>query len=359
MLTAEAIINLSALQYNYRHLKSLCRNKPLVAVVKGDAYGHSAKHVALTLSDVDMLAVARIEEAIELRNLGVKSQILLLEGCFNCEDLLDASRYQFQTVIHHQQQLEHFQSLELSQPIKVWLKLDTGMHRVGVTPEQLPHFIQSLQTSNNLEGELNFISHFSCADDLDSSSTPTQISAFSSLLTGYKGLKSIANSAGILFWPHAHFDVVRAGIALYGISPVDNKTGKELDLQPVMTLKSKLISVREHKANQPVGYGENWFSKHDTNIGVVALGYGDGYPRLAPEGTPVWINGRIVPIVGRVSMDMITVDLGANSEDIVGDEVEFWGNQLPIELVANAVGTIPYELTIKLTKRVAKRYIEI
>lgn len=359
MVTAEAIIHLPSLQHNYRYLKSLCGDNPLIAVIKGDAYGHSARDVALALPDADMFAVARIEEAIELRESGVDTEILLLEGCFCLEDLQLASRYQFQLVIHHLSQLEQFENTALDKPISVWLKLDTGMHRVGIQSDEVEYFAKRIARSTNIEGELNFLSHFSCADDLLSQKTQQQISNFSNLTDAYKGKKSIANSAGLLFWPNSHYDVARSGIALYGISPVEDQTGAELNLKPVMTLKTRLISVREHQKSQPVGYGEMWHSTQDTSIGVIAMGYGDGYPRLAPEGTPVWINGRQVPIVGRVSMDMITVDLGSESQDKIGDDVELWGSQLPIEKVAQAIGTIPYELTIKLTQRVVKTFVAL
>lgn len=359
MVTAEAIIHLSSLKHNYCYLKSLTGDRPLIAVIKGDAYGHSAKDVALALPDADMFAVARIEEAVELRQLGVDTEILLLEGCFCIEDLQIASSYQFHVVIHHQSQLEQFVLSHLENPLRVWLKLDTGMHRVGVQTEEVKYFVQQLKNSTNLAGELNFLSHFSSADDLTSFKTEQQLATFSEMTCLYSGKKSIANSAGLLFWPNSHCDVTRSGIALFGISPIESKTGAELNLQPVMTLKTRLISVRKHQKNQPVGYGETWHSKQDTYIGVIAMGYGDGYPRLAPEGTPVWINGRKVPIVGRVSMDMITVDLGLDSQDKIGDEVELWGSALPIETVAQAIGTIPYELTIKLTQRVVKTFVGI
>ncbi len=363
MVTAQAIINLPALVANYQYLKKCCDNKPLIAVVKGDAYGHGVVEVATALSAsttlpvADMLAVARIEEAVEIREAGVTTPVLLLEGCYCAEDLYIAAKYDFQVVIHHRVQAAQFASVNLPQVIKVWLKLDTGMHRIGVQPNEVESIIQTIEKSSNLAGTLNYLSHFSCADELDSPATLNQIQTFNKVTRRRCGLKSIANSAGILFWPDSHFDMVRSGIALYGISPKEGKTGKELGLSTVMTLKSRLIAVRQHEAGEPVGYGQTWHSREATKIGVIALGYGDGYPRSAPEGTPIWLNGRLVPIVGRVSMDMITVDLGKRSDDQVGDEVELWGSRLPIETVAEAIGTIPYELTIKLTRRVVRQYI--
>ncbi|MDG3085753.1 alanine racemase [Vibrio hannami] len=356
MITAEAVIDLNALRHNYARLKEISRCNRVIAVIKGDAYGHCAVEVAKALDIADTFAVSRIEEAMELRTAGIQQPILLLEGCFCREDLAVASELNFQTVIHDKTQLEDLVAIRLSQPIITWLKVDTGMHRLGVQPGDVSEYVERLSNSSNIKGEINFVSHFSCADDKESSVTQHQIDVFESVIADFPGAKSIANSAGILFWDLAHFDQVRAGIALYGISPDENSIGSEYGLKPVMTLQSKLISVREHGAGKPVGYGEIWKSSTPTKIGVVAMGYGDGYPRLAPSGTPIWVNGREVPIVGRVSMDMITVDLGLDSQDRVGDSVEFWGENLPIEKVANEVGTIPYELTIKLTKRVVKTY---
>ncbi len=354
MLTAEAVIDLSAIQHNYQALKQHCPKQRLVAVIKGDAYGHGAVSVAKALPSADMFAVARIEEALELRAAGIVQPILLLEGCFCKEDLVLAAAHQFHTVIHSEFQLQQFTETRFLRPLHVWLKLDTGMHRVGIERPQFGHFVEQLLASSNLAGELGFISHLSCADDLASTTTQAQIALFEDLTKNYSGPKSLANSAGALFWPDAQYDYVRAGISLYGISPSEQYIGQQHQLKPVMSLNSKLISVRHHRKGEPIGYGEIWRASEDTLIGVVAMGYGDGYPRSAPAGTPVYINGRVVPIVGRVSMDMLTVDLGADANDQVGDSVELWGSQLPIEAVAKAVDTIPYELCIKLTKRVVK-----
>lgn len=365
MITAEALIDCNALGHNRRVLQSYCPKSELVAVIKGDAYGHGAVKIAQTLRDISLFAVSRIEEAIELREAGVSQPILLLEGCFCLEDLRIASVQNFQTVVHHPEQLSQFEAGALSKPIKTWLKLDTGMHRLGITADQVAGYVSRLEATGNVAGDVGFVSHFSCADTLPSANavdisgevTTKQRARFEAATQGYLGVRSIANSAGILYWPESHLDYVRAGIALYGIAPNSEQVGKQYGLKPVMTLRSKLIAIRDHQAGQPVGYGETWFADQATKIGVVALGYGDGYPRLAPTGTPVWLNGRLVPIVGRVSMDMITVDLSSQSEDRVGDTVEFWGDKLPIEQVANHIGTIPYELTIKLTKRVVKTFI--
>ncbi|MDX1301391.1 alanine racemase [Photobacterium sp.] len=357
MVTAEAVINLQALHHNYQRLKRYCPNSKLIAVLKGDGYGHGASQIAKALPAADMFAVSRLEEALSLRADGIQQPILLLEGCFCSEDLIIAAEQNLQTVVHHPEQLAALESMQLTRPIKTWLKVDTGMHRLGVHPDELSGYVARLQACDNLDGEPGFITHFSCADEPDSTTTLDQLHRFEKLTRAFPGEKTLANSAGVLFWPNSHFDQVRSGIALYGISPKRNGSGAKQGLRPVMTLRSRLIAVRSHQLGEPVGYGEIWTSPRNTKIGVVAMGYGDGYPGSAPEGTPVWVNGRIVPIVGRVSMDMLTVDLGPNADDKAGDSVIFWGtSELPIEKVATHIGTIAYELVIKLTGRVFKHY---
>ncbi|SJN54340.1 Alanine racemase, biosynthetic [Vibrio ruber DSM 16370] len=358
MITAEAVIDLNALRNNFALLKSHCdSDTKVIAVLKGDAYGHNAIQVARALPNADMFAVSRIEEAIELRSADILQPILLLEGCFCPEDLQLAAQLSLHTTIHCIEQLQDFEQTPLTQHTSVWLKLDTGMHRLGVQADEINTYVTRLEKSGKIAGNIGFISHFSCADIPSSHTTPAQLERFKTQTQAYQGMKTLANSAGILYWPESHFDAVRAGIALYGIAPNVDEIGQHHHLTPVMTLQSRLIAVRRHQANQPVGYGENWTSDRETYIGVIAMGYGDGYPRSAPNGTPVYINGRIVPISGRISMDMITVDLGPDATDQVGDCVELWGQHVPIEQVAKLVGTIPYELVIQLTRRVARTFI--
>lgn len=357
MLTARAEIDLNALQHNFVKMKQCCPKSKIIAVVKGNAYGHDAILVAKTLSGADAFAVARIEEAVALRQAGITRPIVLLEGCFCAEDLVIAAQYQFQPVIHHAGQLADILAATLPQPVRVWLKVDTGMHRLGVFPEQVAHYVAQLSHSANVSGDVGFVSHFYRADELSAPTTHEQLACFIQATAPHPGEKSLSNSAGVLYWSDAHFDWVRPGIALYGISPRGDSSGIAEGLQPVMTLKSTLISVREHKAGESIGYGGNWIADRDTRIGVIAMGYGDGYPRTAPNGTPVLVNGRKVALAGRVSMDMMTVDLGPESQDQAGDEVILWGKGLPAEEVARHIGTIAYELVIKITNRVHRQII--
>lgn len=355
-MTVQAHINLKALQHNYQHLKQRGGKQQLIAVIKGDAYGHGAVQVARALPNADYFAVARIEEAVELRESGITQPILLLEGCFNRQQLQLAAKLNLATTIHSMYQVEDLERAQLTAPLSVWLKIDTGMHRLGITPNDVATYVSRIENTRKINTPVHFISHFSSADELNSTKTAQQLALFSQATQGFDGLKSIANSAGILLWSAAQYDVARTGISLFGVSPNPEHSYQAHGLERVMSLHTQLIAVRPHQAQHPVGYGETWFAPQVTHIGVVALGYGDGFPRNAPEGTPIVINGRKVPLVGRVSMDMLTVDLGQNCQDKAGDTVEIWGDHNAIEPLAQVLETIPYELMIKLTTRVRRCY---
>lgn len=359
MKAATASINRRALRHNLQRIKELAPHSRLIAIVKANAYGHGLTEVSSAIDDlVDGFGVARLKEALTLREQGMTSPVVLLEGFFERSDLPFLVEQQIDTVIHCVEQLEILETTKLASPIKVWMKLDTGMHRLGVLPKDAEVFYQRLLACENVKSPINIISHFCQADEPELPTTPNQINCFKQFIYDKAGEKSIAASAGILLWPEAHFDWVRPGIIMYGASPQEGKSAEDFGLQSVMTLKSTLIAVREHSAGQCVGYGGTWCSERDTQLGVVAIGYGDGYPRSAPLGTPVLINGRKVPIVGRVSMDMITVDLGPNANDKVGDEVILWGKTLPVEEIAAQTKIINYELLTKLTSRVVMEYVD-
>ena len=326
MQAATVVINRRALRHNLQRLRELAPASKMVAVVKANAYGHGLLETARTLPDADAFGVARLEEALRLRAGGITKPVLLLEGFFDARDLPTISAQHFHTAVHNEEQLAALEEASLDEPVTVWMKLDTGMHRLGVRPEQAEAFYHRL-------------THTFCE--------------------GKPGQRSIAASGGILLWPQSHFDWVRPGIILYGVSPLeDRSTGADFGCQPVMSLTSSLIAVREHKAGEPVGYGGTWVSERDTRLGVVAMGYGDGYPRAAPSGTPVLVNGREVPIVGRVAMDMICVDLGPQAQDKAGDPVILWGEGLPVERIAEMTKVSAYELITRLTSRVAMKYVD-
>ncbi|CAI1018274.1 Alanine racemase, biosynthetic [Serratia liquefaciens] len=357
MKAATAVIDRRALRHNLQQVRRQAPQSRLIAVVKANAYGHGLLETAHTLQDADCYGVARIGEALKLRSGGIVKPILMLEGFFSAEDLPVLVANNIETAVHSIEQLEALEQATLARPVPVWMKLDTGMHRLGVRPEHAEAFYQRLSACRNVVQPVNIMSHFSRADEPSSDATLKQMQCFEQFARGKPGQRSIAASGGTLLWPDAHNDWVRPGIILYGVSPMEDANGSQFDLQPVMTLKSNLIAVREHKAGESVGYGGTWVSEGDTRLGVVAMGYGDGYPRSAPSGTPVWLNGREVPIVGRVSMDMMSVDLGPNATDKVGDEVVLWGRELPVERIAECTGISAYELITKLTQRVAMEYI--
>lgn len=359
MQAATVVVNRRALRHNLQRLRELAPASRLVAVVKANAYGHGLLETARTLPDADAFGVSRLEEALQLRAGGITQPILLLEGFFAASDLPLVAENQLHTVIHSVEQLEALETATLKEPVTVWMKLDTGMHRLGVHPHDAEAFYARLSQCANVRQPVNIASHFARADEPQCGATERQLDIFTTFTEGKPGLRSIAASGGTLLWPQSHFDWVRPGIILYGVSPLDTKPwGADFGFQPVMTLKSQLIAVREHQTGDPVGYGGTWESTRDTRLGVVAMGYGDGYPRAAPSGTPVLVNGREVPIVGRVAMDMICVDLGPDAQEKAGDEVVLWGDGLPVERIAEVTKVSAYELITRLTSRVTLVYID-
>ncbi len=363
MKLATALIDTAALTHNVNVIRQYAAHQDIWIMVKANAYGHGMLAVARALAPlVTGFGVARIDEALLLCQQKIVKPILLLEGYFSLAELEQIAKLQLHTVVHSIAQLELIeqynakQHKDLSAPISVWLKIDTGMHRLGFLPEQVSEVIERLTLCESVAKPLNFMSHFSSADEKDSDFTKAQISLFEKMTKGLAGKKSIAASSGCFNWPTSLYDAVRPGISVYGISPMEALNGQDLGLKPVMSMTSSLIAVRDVAKGGKVGYGASWQAKSDTRLGVVAMGYGDGYPRLAPTGTPMLVNGRKVPIVGRVSMDMITVDLGANATDKVGDEVILWGEGLPVEEVARHIGTLGYELVTQIMPRVKYIY---
>lgn len=357
MKAAIAEINVDALEHNLVQIKKVAPESKVLAVVKANGYGHGLLEVAKHAKHADSFGVARIEEALQLRAGGIVKPILLLEGFYSATDLPILVTNNIQTVVHCEEQMLALEHSQLDVPVIVWLKVDTGMHRLGVSESQFDDFVERLHQCPNVAKPLRYMSHFGCADELDNPVTELQISRFNALTNTAHGERSLAASAGLLKWPTSRYDWVRAGIIMYGISPFADEYAAQLGFRPVMTLKSHLIAVRDVKAGESVGYGGIWTSQRDTKVGVIAIGYGDGYPRTAPNGTPVMVNGRKVPLAGRVSMDMLTVDLGPDSTDKVGDQAILWGDSLPAEEVASHIGTIAYELVTKLTSRVDMEYV--
>jgi alanine racemase len=348
---ASAVINLAALKHNLARVHALAPHSKIIAVIKANAYGHGLLRVAHGLKEVDMFAVAHCEEAAQLRDAGIKKPILVLQGFMDKSECEWMSANNIESVIHSAYQVHVLEKLRLAQAINVWIKIDTGMHRLGLDIKDLQHAFDVCLTSDAVH-TMRCMTHFHSADDTESDATKDQLYQFLDNTNHLRLEQSAANSAALISDPMYQLDWVRPGIMLYGIAPFADKTGKDLELKPVMNLESRLIAVNKLNKGDTVGYGATWKAQQATNIGVVAIGYGDGYPRHATNGTPVWINGRTVPLVGRVSMDMITVDLGATTKDSISDRVVLWGEELPVETVAQHADTIPYELVSKVTSRV-------
>ncbi len=352
MRPARALIDLVALRHNFQIAQQLSADKTL-AVVKANAYGHGAVACAQALADLaDGFAVACLEEALQLRRAGIKQPILLLEGFFSADELVLIAEYQLWCVVHADWQLDALERAPLTQPLQIWLKMDSGMHRVGFFAHQYRAAYQRLQACANV-ASIVLISHFARADELQSAATTEQYQLFQHTTRGMDAAVSVCNSPALVAWPQIRSDWSRPGIILYGSQPVPSS---ELQLLPVMTLQSKIIAVRELPAGEPVGYGAHFIAPRATRVGIVAMGYADGYPRHAPSGTPVAVAGEVTQLLGRVSMDMLAVDLTDIPQAGVGSTVELWGKTVSIDEVAACAGTISYELLCNV-QRVEREYL--
>lgn len=352
-----ATVDLTALRHNYLLAKQCAPQRKAFAVVKANAYGHGAREAVTALRDIaDGFAVACLEEAEVVRASAPDARILLLEGCFEAAEYLRAAVLGLDVAVQDQRQADWLLAAELPRPLNVWLKLDSGMHRLGFSVGDLRSCHARLKGAAQV-GELNLISHFACADERNHPLSEAQLERYAELLGLEFDNCSLANSAAVLTLPQAHMAWIRPGIMLYGATPFASLSAAELRLTPVMTLTGALIAIREVPAGESVGYGASWVASRASRIGTVSCGYADGYPRSAPSGTAVVIRGRRIPLAGRVSMDMLAVDLTDLPEAQLGDAVELWGAQMPIDELAQACGTIGYELLTKVTARVPRRYI--
>lgn len=350
----KAFINIGALQQNLAKIRARVPHQKIMAMVKADGYGHGLVNVVSALKDADAFGVACLEEAVALREAGVKNRVVLMSGFYDAPSELPLIlELNLELAIHHEGQVNDLKIFETrsDNAIPVWIKINTGMNRLGFQCDQV-HTVFEMLNQCPLVKHQGFITHFASSEEMDNVGTTAQIDRFFQTVKALPGEKSLANSAAILGMPASHADWVRPGILLFGVSPYPGRVGRDEDLTAVMTLQSELIAIQSLKAGEAVGYGGEYVCKKDTRIGVVAAGYGDGYPRSMPTGTPLLVNGHIVPLVGRVSMDMLTVDLGSQPEAKIGDPVQLWGPDLPVERVAAAAGTSAYELLTRLAKRV-------
>jgi alanine racemase len=355
---ATAAIDLGALRHNHARLRRAAPRSRLLAVLKADAYGHGLATVARALSAGDGFAVARCDEAVALRDAGIDRPILVLNGPMDRAEVQRCARLDLIAAVHHQSQVRMLEQSDTERPVTVWLKVNSGMHRLGVPAETVRQALDELSHCTCVATSVGLMTHFANADDREDPYTREQLRTFEAATAGILGTRSLANSAALLGWPETHADWSRPGIALYGVSPFSTGVGSDEGLLPVMTLSTRLIAVNHYPAGAPVGYSGTWRCPRDSRIGVVALGYGDGYPRHAPSGTPVLVAGRRAPLVGRVSMDTVCVDLTDLPEADVGARAVLWGRGLPVEEVAAAAGTIGYELLAGVTPRVKRVAVE-
>ena len=363
---ARALIRLGALQKNLSVIRRAAPDAKVMAVIKANAYGHGMVEVARSLEGVDAFAVARLPEALRLRESGIIAPIVLLSGVQSAAELDAAIQQGFEVVVHCIEQVDLLEACRGGQAV-AWLKFDTGMNRLGFDPTMADELIARLRRAGAV-GELRLMTHLASADEEGSAITREQFERFRRIVDGFAGDVSLANTAATMGWTEAanaraHFGFkgkhwIRPGIALFGISPFEGQTAAELGLTPVMHFQSRLIAVKPLREGARVGYKQRYQNQADTLIGIISAGYGDGYTRHFRSGTPVLANGRRVPLIGHVSMDMIAVDLGADAADKVGDVVTLWGDGLPVEEVAPWANAIPYELVCGVMHREPSQHVD-
>ncbi|MDK8464588.1 alanine racemase [Marinobacter sp. SS13-12] len=351
-----ARIDTGALRHNYRLACRLASPARAMAVIKADGYGHGIGEVARALADeAPKFAVACIEEALAIREAGVDHAVVLLQGPHSVEDVATSAREGFEMVVHSGYQLDWLEQAPATP--KFWLKVNTGMNRLGFAPAALAQVMARLKAHGSEGQVIGFVTHFACADDTSSGFTDKQTRVFAEAVVDWPALeKSAGNSAAHFLPGQPLFDWSRPGIMLYGASPTLGKTGPELGLEAVMTLEAELTAVRTLQPGESVGYGCSWTAEQETRMGIVGIGYGDGYPRHAGTDTPAWVAGSRIRLIGRVSMDMLAVDLTNSPAARPGDTVELWGRHVSVDEVAQHAGTIGYELLTGITARVPRLY---
>ena len=346
-----AYIDREAIRCNFSAAGSFAPDAKVVAVIKADAYGHGILPVAEALQDLaPMFGVATIDEALALRDAGIDNAILVMEGVTTADDCEAAAAQDVVLMVHTREQV----AMMAGRSASAWIKVDTGMHRLGIKSADLADTLKQLR-DGGVDVQV-VCTHLACAEEPARAATEKQLSEFAQY-TAEIGLPlSVANSAAIIAWPDSRADWVRPGIMLYGVSPFANDDESVRKLRPAMTLSSEIIAIREIPSGDSVGYGARWTANRTSVIATVAVGYADGYPRHAPNGTPVSINGEVMPLAGSVSMDMITVDVTDHSGVAIGDLVELWGSNVSVNEVAERAGTIGYELLTGVTARVPRIY---
>ncbi len=355
MRPIQATISHSALAHNLSVAKQHAPKSKIMAVVKANAYGHGLIDAAHGLNAADGFAVLRLSEAIDLREAGFGQTILLLEGVFAAQELLIAASFGVDLVVHCVPQIEMLERASLAHPVAVHLKMNSGMNRLGIPASQYTSAFQRLHSCKNVRG-ITLMTHFATADE--SAGVAAQLATFQAATKDLKQPVSLANSAAILRYPQTHADWVRPGIMLYGAMPVSGTLAAGFGLKPVMQFTSEIIAVQEINPGESVGYGNRFTATRPTRVGIVACGYADGYPRHAPNATPIAVAGKLTQTIGRVSMDMLYCDLTDVPEANIGAPVELWGNQVPVDAVAEKAGTVGYELLCAVSPRVPMQAVD-
>ncbi|MGH8274562.1 MAG: alanine racemase [Gammaproteobacteria bacterium] len=351
-----AEIDATVLAHNLEVVRRHASSSRVFAIVKADAYGHDLVPAsqALERAGADGFGVACVEEALELRESGIRRRILVLEGVVAASELIEARRAGLELVVHADWQLAMLERDGFTGLSRLWIKFNTGMHRLGFPVAAA----ETLRTRFDALGVMPaLMSHLACADEPEHEENERQLRAFEALREIFPGPASLANSAAVLTLPKTHYDWVRPGLILYGVSPLPSRDGSTLGLRPAMTLKARILTVQEVAAGAGVGYGEDWHAARASRVAIASIGYGDGYPWRGAQGAMALVRGRRVPLVGRVSMDMLGLDVTEVPEAAPGDEVVLWGENLPVEEVARAAGTIPYELLCDVTRRVPRVFL--
>ncbi|MGJ8621057.1 MAG: alanine racemase [Methylophilaceae bacterium] len=355
MRPIQATVSSSALQHNLNVVRQHAQHAKIMAVIKANAYGHGLIQVAHALMAADAFATLNISEAIDLREAGVAQEILLLEGVFDAEELRIAASFEISIVVHNDHQINMLEDAKLAKPINVHLKMNTGMNRLGFVPALYKSAYQRLEACNNI-ASVTLMTHFATADE--STGIQSAHERFKEATINITAPVSLANSATILRYPEAHANWVRPGIMLYGATPVATTSAASFDLKPAMQFASEILAIQTLKQGEGVGYGATFIAEKETRIGIVACGYADGYPRHAPTGTPIAVAGKLTKTVGRVSMDMLFCDLTEIHEADVGSSVELWGDIVPVDAVAEASGTVGYELLCAIAPRVPLKAVD-
>jgi len=347
-----AIIDTQALRHNLSVIRARAGRARVIAVVKANAYGHGLVSTALSLPDADAFAVARLEEGLALRAAGISTRVMLLEGVFTASQLEDAAHQGLDLVVHDPCQIELLERAGNAERFALWIKIDTGMNRLGFRPRDFSAALARIRALTPAPRELRVMTHLACANERDERTTSAQLASFREAIRGLGYETSIANSAGLFGDISLGCQWVRPGLALYGASPFEDASAAALGLKPAMTLMSSVIAMRQVGHGESVGYGAAWTAQRDSMVAIVAAGYGDGVHRSLGSGTPILINGKRASLAGRVSMDMIAVDVTGRADVEVGSPAVLWGAGLTVEEVARHAGTIPYELLCSVSQRV-------